>query len=265
MDATLGILQRFVPGGRDGWDLALDTMGDDADAFLGSLHAARRGDGRACTRCSAATSPTRASRPSQPSSESLGLLTATIDDEIESVFVDLPDDNDDVAPIRGRGEEVRERLRLLTQFGGTGQVIRHHGDFHLGQTLLGRRRLGAPRLRRRARAVAARAAPQAQPAARRRRDAALLLVRRLGGAAAPRRRAAARAGRRVRAPSSSRATATAIDPSLVPSGAALDKLLAVFELEKAVYELRYELNHRPDWVRIPVAGLVRMLDEEVPA
>jgi predicted trehalose synthase len=49
----------------------------------------------------------------------------------------------------------------------------------------------------------------------------------------------------------------------VPSGAALDKLLAVFELEKAVYELRYELNHRPDWLRIPVAGLVRMLDEEV--
>ena len=31
-----------------------------------------------------------------------------------------------------------------------------------------------------------------------------------------------------------------------------------------MYELRYELNHRPDWVRIPVAGLVRMLDEELP-
>ena len=51
--------------------------------------------------------------PEEPSSESLGLLTATIDDEIESIFVELPDDNDDVGPIRGRGEEVRERLRLL--------------------------------------------------------------------------------------------------------------------------------------------------------
>ena len=39
----------------------------------------------------------------------------------------------------------------------------------------------------------------------------------------------------------------------------------VFELEKAVYELRYELNNRPDWVGIPVAGIVRMLDEDVPA
>jgi predicted trehalose synthase len=57
---------------------------------------------------------------------------------------------------------------------------------------------------------------------------------------------------------------TTIEQSLVPSGGAMDKLLKVFELEKAVYELRYELNNRPDWVSIPVAGIVRMLDEEVP-
>jgi len=56
-----------------------------------------------------------------------------------------------------------------------------------------------------------------------------------------------------------------IEPTLVPSGSSMDKLLAVFELEKAVYELRYELNNRPDWVRIPVAGILRMLEEEVPA
>ena len=55
-----------------------------------------------------------------------------------------------------------------------------------------------------------------------------------------------------------------IEPTLVPSGSSMDKLLAVFELEKAVYELRYELNNRPDWVRIPVAGILRMLEEEVP-
>ena len=50
----------------------------------------------------------------------------------------------------------------------------------------------------------------------------------------------------------------------IPSGSALEKLLEVFELEKAVYELRYELNNRPDWIGIPVAGIVRMLDTEVP-
>ena len=30
----------------------------------------------------------------------------------------------------------------------------------------------------------------------------------------------------------------------------------LFEIEKALYELRYELNNRPDWVRIPLQGLL---------
>jgi predicted trehalose synthase len=37
-------------------------------------------------------------------------------------------------------------------------------------------------------------------------------------------------------------------------------MIAVFELEKAVYELRYELNNRPDWLGIPVAGILRILE-----
>jgi predicted trehalose synthase len=35
----------------------------------------------------------------------------------------------------------------------------------------------------------------------------------------------------------------------------------VFELEKAVYELRYELDNRPDWVGIPVAGILRLIEQ----
>jgi maltose alpha-D-glucosyltransferase/alpha-amylase len=34
-----------------------------------------------------------------------------------------------------------------------------------------------------------------------------------------------------------------------------DMLLQVFLLEKAVYELGYELNNRPDWVMIPIKGI----------
>jgi len=55
-----------------------------------------------------------------------------------------------------------------------------------------------------------------------------------------------------------------VDPAIIPAGREqFDKLLAVFELEKAVYELRYELNMRPDWLPIPVAGILRMLEEPV--
>ena len=51
-----------------------------------------------------------------------------------------------------------------------------------------------------------------------------------------------------------------LDPGLLPPGdAAIERLLAVFELEKAVYELRYELDNRPDWVGIPVAGIERLM------
>ena len=35
-------------------------------------------------------------------------------------------------------------------------------------------------------------------------------------------------------------------------------LLQLFELEKALYELRYELNNRPDWVRVPLRGILAL-------
>jgi maltose alpha-D-glucosyltransferase/alpha-amylase len=36
-------------------------------------------------------------------------------------------------------------------------------------------------------------------------------------------------------------------------------LLNVYLLEKALYELGYELNNRPDWVRIPLIGMLQLL------
>ena len=54
-----------------------------------------------------------------------------------------------------------------------------------------------------------------------------------------------------------------VDASLLPAGeAAINHLLSIFELEKAVYELQYELDNRPDWVPIPVAGIRRLLGEQ---
>jgi len=44
-----------------------------------------------------------------------------------------------------------------------------------------------------------------------------------------------------------------------PSPQALRRVSGVFEIDKALYELRYELALRPDWVPIPIAGLARLL------
>ncbi|HET8611031.1 MAG TPA: maltose alpha-D-glucosyltransferase [Burkholderiales bacterium] len=36
------------------------------------------------------------------------------------------------------------------------------------------------------------------------------------------------------------------------------RLIALFTLEKALYELRYEINNRPDWIAVPLGALVRL-------
>ena len=39
-------------------------------------------------------------------------------------------------------------------------------------------------------------------------------------------------------------------------------LMKLFELEKVLYELRYELGNRPDWVQVPLSGLFAMLERK---
>jgi predicted trehalose synthase len=36
-------------------------------------------------------------------------------------------------------------------------------------------------------------------------------------------------------------------------------VLAAFMIDKALYELSYELNNRPDWVRIPLVGIRKLI------
>ena len=259
MDATLGILQQFVSG-EDGWERALRLMAE-GDEFIASTRRLGEVIGAMHSTLGSDTSDPNFA-PEETSAESLGLLTATVDEEIESIFLDLPDGVDELEPIRGRGEEVRERLRLLTNIGSTGRVIRHHGDLHLGQTLWADDWVildfeGEP----------ARSLPERRRKRSPLRDVAGMM-RSFAYAAS-----ASRVQRGVEPPAGWEQRArdefldgyrSSVEQSLVPSGTAMDKLLSVFELEKAVYELRYELNNRPDWVQIPVAGIVRMLEEEVP-
>ncbi len=50
--------------------------------------------------------------------------------------------------------------------------------------------------------------------------------------------------------------AATADLAAAPSSATL---LGLFLFEKACYELRYELAHRPDWVHVPLGGLIGLL------
>ncbi len=252
MEATLGVLQRFVADGRDGWEFALSEptafleRALELGAVTGRMHSVLASD---------STDPDFA--PEEPGDEALGLLIATIDEEIDRTFLDLRDDDEAVAPILGRGQELRERLQLLSQQSAGGRLIRHHGDYHLGQTLITpegwvildfegepartlpeRRRKRSPlrdtagMLRSFAYAASARDLPEGWEA-----EARQLFLEGYFGA---------------------------VEPVLMPAGeASISRLLAIHELEKAIYELRYELNNRPDWVAIPVAAIQRLLDQPI--
>jgi maltokinase len=258
MDATLGVLQEYLAGATDGWEFALDALATDPEAFLARVHALGTVTGELHTTLGSEGSDP-AFAPEQPSTEALAILTATIDEEIERIFVEMPD-LEALEPIRGRGQDVQERLQMLSHVGAGGRVIRTHGDYHLGQTMLAERGWvildfeGEP----------------GRPISQRRlkrsplRDVAGML-RSFSYAAA-----GSRILRGTPAPEGweERARETfldgyfeAADAGLLPPGEdPTRKMLAIFELEKAVYELRYELNNRPDWVAIPTAGIVRLLE-----
>ena len=264
VEATLGILQAYVADGLDGWELALDELVEEPERFLGRLR--RLGAVTGTMHTVLASDPADPNfAPEEPSPEALGLLTASIDEEIGRVFLDLPDGIEALEPIRGRGEDVRERLRQRTHAGASGRNIRHHGDLHLGQTLLADGEWvildfeGEP-----ARSLTERRRKRSPL-----RDVAGMLRSFAYAASAvePLRGVPAPPGWEERARVEFlEGYQETVDSAIVPPGReAFEKLLSVFELEKAVYELRYELNMRPEWLPIPVAGILRMLEEEPPA
>jgi maltose alpha-D-glucosyltransferase/alpha-amylase len=53
--------------------------------------------------------------------------------------------------------------------------------------------------------------------------------------------------------------ATVGNAAILPSHASRSALLRVFVLDKALYELGYELNNRPEWVRIPLIGIRKII------
>ena len=256
--STLGVAQTFLPDAVGGWELALDELWSAPEMFLERLGSLGTVTAELHTvLASDAADP--AFSPEEPSQEALGLLMATIDEDIERIFLRLPDD-ERLAPIAGRGQDVRERLAARAQIGVTGRVIRTHGDYHLGQTLHTPRGWviidfeGEP----------ARPLPERRQKRSPLRDVASMLRSFAYVCSAVEimrnRRAPADFEQRAREKFLEHYFA-AVDPTLMPGGeAVINNLLSIYELEKAIYELRYELNNRPDWISIPVAGIGRILE-----
>src|SRR3954471_6103887 len=109
VESTLGILQGFLHQAKDGWELALQEDGADPDEYIGQLDELGGVTGRMHSGLgSDAGDP--AFSPEEPTDETLALITATVDEDIEKIFKTLPTDDERVAAICARGQDVRERL-----------------------------------------------------------------------------------------------------------------------------------------------------------
>jgi maltose alpha-D-glucosyltransferase/alpha-amylase len=168
---------------------------------------------------------------------------------------------------------LQDRLGALLPPGIDGLNIRHHGDFHLGQILIVKDDIfiidfeGEPR---RALDERRRKAPAA-------RDVAGLIRSIDYSATAALERAlkvapdengklgAALAEWRDRSAAEFLATYrdTMTDQRLWPADPnAAEHMLNFFLLEKAFYEIEYELAHRPEWLRVPLMGMIRILSQQ---
>jgi maltose alpha-D-glucosyltransferase / alpha-amylase len=289
--ATLALLQGFVPNQGDGWDYTLgylerflDSRRTLAEPVPGSAHggyvaliqtlAARTGE---LHRALATPSGDPAFEPEPLADEHVAEWKRQVRAEAQETLSLLE---------RRLGELpawVRSRARTALGLGDTLQGlveacaaprepalrIRHHGDFHLGQVLLRNNDFLI---------IDFEGEPSRTLAEGRRKHSPLRdvagMLRSFSYAkwsAAMRVSEGESEYERVLAPLEQwerearagfiGAYAEATRSSgLYASFADVRGLLALFELEKVLYELRYELNNRPAWTHIPLQGLLALLE-----
>jgi maltose alpha-D-glucosyltransferase/alpha-amylase len=209
--------------------------------------------------------------------QSMRNLTGQAIHALKRRLPDLPPDaRADAEAVLAAEKAIRERFHAIVERGIGGTRIRCHGDYHLGQVLYtGKdfliidfegeptRPLSERRIKRSPLRDVAGLLRSFHYAAY-----ATILSRDPGGAVRaqdlPDLRPAARSWYLwVGAAFLKAYLDTARPCSFLPESR--DELAAMLDahlLEKAVYELGYELNSRPDWVRIPLQGILDMLATE---
>jgi len=177
-----------------------------------------------------------------------------------------------VDQILAQRANLHERLNALLPPDVDGLNIRHHGDFHLGQILIVKDDIfiidfeGEPRRplsERRRKAPAARDVAglirsidySATAALERALKVAPDENGKLGAALAEWRERAATTFLAAYREIMTNQCLWPVDPP------AAERMLNFFLLEKAAYEIEYELAHRPEWLRVPLSGMIRILSQ----
>ncbi|HEX5503684.1 MAG TPA: hypothetical protein VFW96_13760 [Thermomicrobiales bacterium] len=287
-DADVLLAQAFIPNEGDGWAwavaaagraLAAAPPGADLRGWLAGEAATLAGaatlgaiTGQLHAALAAATGPDLAPAPATP--DDLAAWAGEVRREAEATALALAraghDDPQDAAWGRPAlaAALARDAAYRAPDVAEPGLTMRVHGDYHLGQVL--RTADGFVILD-------FEGEPARSLAERRARRHPLVDV---AGMLRSWSYAAAAAARQIGAPASmpsparDQAAATwagavrdaflaaywaaadaAPRPFLPRDRASRARLLALFERRKALYELRYELNNRPDWVAIPAAAI----------
>ena len=241
---AVAVAQELVRQARDGWSFVLERLAA-GDPALRALEKLGRVTAELHLALASADTGVKSMAPETISAADVAAWTAGVQRQLEAAGRALAGHLPDGVPARIDAGAL-DGLRGLAK-------LRHHGDFHLGQTLVIRDGEDW--------AIIDFEGEPLRPLAERRakhtplRDVAGML-RSLGYAAA-----AARAPgdweERARAAFLGAYRAAAAGAAFLPADpAALTRALAVLEIEKAAYEVVYEANNRPDWLPIPVRGLV---------
>ncbi|HSC07171.1 MAG TPA: putative maltokinase, partial [Steroidobacteraceae bacterium] len=290
---ALALLQAFVLNQGDGWDYTVnyltrfleDTRGDSQppEEIHGAyLELARvLGTRTAELHCALAHPTDDAAFRSEPiRPDDLAAWRARVRSDAEETLAllanreaDLPDTALQEARALGqRRNALLQRIESSAHLLTSAIKIRHHGDYHLGQVLV----------RRNDFVIVDFEGEPARPLEERRRKHSPLrdvagMLRSFSYAAhaawMTRRGQTESVGDQTRLPSSLaaweravRATFLAVyDPvaragGLYGSSEEAQALIDLFEIEKALYEVRYELGNRPDWAHIPIRDLLALTD-----
>lgn len=233
-DATLGVLQPFLPGASDGWTLALRAL---ASGHEFTAEAYELGRATADVHLALATAFPCDTRSMRHSTRTAAAMTERLDAAVHYV-----------PALRPYARGLRAAFDGLAGFDAGPAAQRVHGDLHLGQVLSTGSDWfvidfeGEP-----SRPLAERRSAQSPV-----RDIAGML-RSFDYAARTRLPWRPEWARRCReAYCAGYADRAGWDPRRTPG------LLRAYETDRAVYEVVYEARHRPDWLPVPMAAIERL-------